>query len=83
MLVIPSHYWVRLRKSLREEFDAQLTIRVILARHMILPSFATHGPLYLVSVIVRRNRVAAVAAYMYAYLMSLTELCTRRPGSYP
>jgi hypothetical protein len=82
MLVIPSHYWVRLRKSLREEFDAQLTIRVILARHMILPISATHGPLYLVSVIVRRKRVVAAAAYVDTYLLFLAELCTQRPGSY-
>jgi len=82
MLDIPSHYWVRLRKSLREEFEAQLRIHVILDRQMILPGSTTHGPLYLVSVVVRRKHVIAAAAYVDAYLLFLVELCTRRPGSY-
>ncbi len=80
MLVIPQHYWVRLRKLLRDDFDAQLTVRVILDRHMILPEATPHGPIYLVIIVVRRRYAGLATAVADTYLRAVVEMCTYRPG---
>jgi hypothetical protein len=78
MLVIRNHHWHALRKLLRQEFDAQLIIRVILDRQMILPELAAHGPVYLVRIVVRRRRARLAAEVADAYLQQLVEVCTLR-----
>jgi hypothetical protein len=80
MLVIPQHHWVRLRKLLREQFDAQLTVRVILDRQMILPGSTPHGPIYLVIITARRQHARLAAAVADTYLRRVVELCTYRPA---